>query len=146
MIRTITQMTKRVTTMQSDIDWLQKLPGHVRHEAGLEWRLWRRLPLIAAVGTALPALVGLAVHLLAPDNPSAAQLRTLGMLDYSLIGLLAFVWTSILTAAIGCVVVMVMKGPGYVADGYEIEPSPEGRRSPWQRGDTSRATRPVPRD
>jgi hypothetical protein len=31
-----------------------------------------------------------------------------------------FHWTAVFTVAIGCVVVMLMKGPGYVADGMEL--------------------------
>lgn len=27
-------------------------------------------------------------------------------------------WSAILTVAVGCIVVVVMKGPAYVADGY----------------------------
>ena len=35
------------------MNWLQKLPGHQRAPAGLEWALWRKLPHILAAGTAL---------------------------------------------------------------------------------------------
>jgi hypothetical protein len=35
-------------------------------------------------------------------------------------------WTLVLTVAIGCVIVIVMKGPAYVADGYP----PPGREPP----------------
>jgi hypothetical protein len=37
------------------MNWLQKLPGHQRSPAGLEWALWRKLPHILLGGTALPA-------------------------------------------------------------------------------------------
>ena len=37
---------------------------------------------------------------------------------YSLVGVVVFHWTLVLTVAIGCIVVMVMKGPAYVADPY----------------------------
>lgn len=47
------------------MNWLKKLTSTQRAASGLEYTLWRKLPLIAAVGTALP-LSGLAlVHLLA---------------------------------------------------------------------------------
>ena len=35
-------------------------------------------------------------------------------------GLLFVHWTLVLTLAIGCVIVMLMKGPAYVADGYAL--------------------------
>ena len=53
------------------MNWLKKLPKTRRANSGLEWHLWRKLPLIG----------------------------------------------------IGCVIVMVMKGPGYVADGYRLSHS-----------------------
>jgi hypothetical protein len=37
-------------------------------------------------------------------------------MDYVAAGVVVFHWTAVLTLAIGCVVVMLMKGPGYVAD------------------------------
>jgi hypothetical protein len=32
-------------------------------------------------------------------------------------------WTLVLTLAIGCAIVMLMKGPAYVADPYELNDS-----------------------
>lgn len=32
-------------------------------------------------------------------------------------------WTLVLTLAIGCAIVMLMKGPAYVADAYEMNDS-----------------------
>jgi hypothetical protein len=37
-------------------------------------------------------------------------------MDYVVAGLVVFHWTAVFTVAIGCVVVMLMKGPGYIAD------------------------------
>ena len=43
----------------------------------------------------------------------------------------AFVsWTAVLTVAIGCVVVAIMKGPAYVADPYPVSHSNRPRRHP----------------
>ena len=44
------------------------------------------------------------------------------------IGAVIFHWSAVVTTAIGCVVVMVMKGPGYVADGMEVSHSDKPRR------------------
>ena len=43
--------------------------------------------------------------------------RAQWLLIYRLIGLLLH-WTLLFTLAIGCVIVMLMKGPAYVADPY----------------------------
>lgn len=107
--------------------WLNKLPNSIRSASGLEWALWRKLPLIFLVGTALPLLVLLALHLFSHnDNP--AQARWLQMAQYVAAGVVIFHWTAVLTVAIGCVVVMVMKGPGYVADGLEVSHSDQPRK------------------
>lgn len=102
------------------MNWLKKLPHSPRADSGLEWTLWRKLPLIALVGTLLPLLVLALVHLLADTQASAAQLRWLQVVDYVVGGVVVFHWSMVATVAIGCVIVMVMKGPGYVADGYSV--------------------------
>jgi hypothetical protein len=106
--------------------WLNKLPHSIRSASGLEWALWRKLPLIALVGTALP-LLGLALYHAAADAGNPAEARALQLAEYIVFGVIVFHWTLVITAAIGCVVVMVMKGPGYVADGLEVSHSDQPR-------------------
>jgi hypothetical protein len=107
------------------MSWLHKLPGFTRSAPGREWQLWRRLPAIAVVGTLLPlALVALA-WLLAPAAASPAQDRALMQFAYLVVGVVVLHWTLVFTAGIGCIIVMLMKGPAYVADGY---PMPESDR------------------
>ncbi len=108
------------------MNWLRILPGSVRSASGLEWTLWRKLPLILVVGTVLPLLVLLALHLIYADG-SSAQERWLQMADYIVAGVVIFHWTVVGTVAIGCVVVMLMKGPGYVADPMEVSHSDRPR-------------------
>ena len=97
------------------MSWLNKLPNSIRSASGLEWSLWRKLPLIFLVGTAAPLAVAVALHL-GSDPELAANARWLQTMDYMVAGVVVFHWTAVLTIAIGCVVVMLMKGPGYVAD------------------------------
>jgi hypothetical protein len=100
------------------MNWLNRLPGFKREQPGREWWLWKRLPAILGWGSAVPLLLALCFWWAAPGLPSAAQERDLLLVMYRLIGLLALHWTLVLTLAIGCVIVMVMKGPAYVADAY----------------------------
>lgn len=102
--------------------WLTKLPQSIRSASGLEWALWRKLPLIGLLGTLLP-VAGLWAYHWVVDAGTPAQARALQLADYIVFGVLIFHWTLVLTAAIGCVVVMVMKGPGYVADGLDVSHS-----------------------
>lgn len=109
------------------MNWLKKLPQNRRANSGLEWLLWRKLPLIALLGTLLPLLSLGLVHLLADPQASAADIRWLQMAGYVVGGVIAFHWSMVATVAIGCVIVMVMKGPGYVADGYRVSHSDQPR-------------------
>ncbi len=104
---------------------LKRLPGTRGAASGLEWRVWKRLPVILLVGTAALALLMLMLWWLAPSG-AAAETALSWMRIYQLAGLLLLHWTLVLTVAIGCVVVMVMKGPAYVADPYP----PPGREGP----------------
>jgi len=88
--------------------------------------LWRKLPLIFLVGTVLPLAAGVALHVFA-DQESEARLRWVQTMDYVVIGVLIFHWTAVFTVAIGCVLVMLMKGPGYVADPLEVSHSDKPR-------------------
>jgi len=108
--------------------WLNKLPNSVRSASGLEWKLWRKLPLIFLVGTAIPLAAAVALHLFT-DQDSLAQSRWLQIMDYVVAGVVIFHWTAVATIAIGCIVVMVMKGPGYVADAMEVSHSDRPRSS-----------------
>jgi len=47
--------------------------------------------------------------------------------DIIAIAMAVTVWTAVLTVAIGCFVVIMMKGPAYVADAYELEDSERPR-------------------
>lgn len=89
------------------------------------------MPSVGLAGTVLPGLVSLASRFLMSGDNAAELARRIQLLDYLMIGLVIFIWTLILTVSIGCVIVWLMKGPAYVADGYEVshsdKPKPESR-------------------
>ncbi|NRT57840.1 hypothetical protein [Sphaerotilus uruguayifluvii] len=103
------------------MDMLKRLPGSVRAAPGLEWALWRRLPAMLLWGTLLPALIVLARHLLADGGTTVQIERELMVWTYQMIGVVVLHWSLVLTLALGCFIVRVMKGPAYVADAYEME-------------------------
>ena len=109
------------------MNWFQKIPHSCRATSGVEWRLWKKLPLIALIGTVLPLLCLALLHLLSSDSPDPAEARWIQMMDYVVSGVVVFHWSMVLTVGIGCVIVMVMKGPGYVADGYLLSHSDQPR-------------------
>ena len=98
--------------------WLNRLPGFTRSAPGLEWSIWKRLPAILLWGTALLLALVAAAWSTAPVVPAGAEDRDLLLTIYQIIGVLLLHWALVLTLAIGCVVVIVMKGPAFVADPY----------------------------
>ncbi len=98
-----------------------RLPGFQRSPSGREWTIFKRLPAILVAGTVIPGLVALALWAASPQELSAAQDRALWLQVYQLVGLVVLHWTLVLTVAIGCVIVWLMKGPAYVADAYPPE-------------------------
>jgi hypothetical protein len=65
-------------------------------------------------------------HTLAPAvADSDASNGALLLWEYKMIGVVVLHWTLVLTLALGCFIVRVMKGPSYVADVYPL-PDDEG--------------------
>ena len=98
--------------------WLNRLPGFTQSAPGLEWTTWKRLPAILLWGTAVPLALATVLWLTSSDLFNSAQDRERLLMVYQLIGLVLLHWTLVLTVAIGCVIVIVMKGPAFVADPY----------------------------
>jgi hypothetical protein len=102
------------------------LPGFVRSAPGWEQLIGRRLPAMLVWGTLLPlGLAGLNRALAS----AAADAGALLLWDYTMFGAVVLHWTLVLTLALGCFIVRVMKGPAYVADAYplpseKVEPGP----------------------
>lgn len=86
------------------------------------------MPKVWAVGTLLPGLMSLAAHFFITAGDAAQRARQVQVFDFAMIGLVIFIWTLVLTVTIGCIVVWLMKGPAYVADGLEVSHSdtPQG--------------------
>ena len=64
------------------------------------------------------------------------------MANYFVWALLIFHWTMVITVGIGCVIVMIMKGPGYHADSYPVSHSDRPRATP-ESDDEAAAGRPA---
>jgi hypothetical protein len=113
--------------------YLQKLDGFQRSPAGLEWHIWKKLHVILTAGTALPLLASAGAYVLDGLDTAAQNARAVEQFFYVMLGVVMLHWTLVLTLAIGCVIVMLMKGPAYVADAYEMEELPLGSEKHIQR-------------
>ena len=105
------------------MNWLNKLPGYERTPYGLEWRLLRLMPHVLVLGTLLPLLLAGLARLFFTQGSAAEIERNILLFDFAMIGLGVLVWTAVVTVSLGCVIVWLMKGPAYVADGYDVSHS-----------------------
>ncbi len=83
----------------------------------------RLMPSVWLAGTLLSALGALAARLFMARDSAAELARAIEMFDYMMLGLAITVWTLVLIVSMGCVIVWIMKGPAYVADGFEVSHS-----------------------
>jgi len=95
--------------------YFNKLPGFIKTPSGIEWILLRKLPLIFAACAAVPVTAILLLYF-GNQTLDPEQLKTI----YLCLGILFSIFFFVGAAAIGCIVVMIMKGPAYVADPYEL--------------------------
>lgn len=83
----------------------------------------RLMPSVCLAGTLLPALMSSAARFFFVDGSAAELARRIQLFDFVMIGLVILVWTLVVTITIGCVIVWLMKGPAYVADGFDVSHS-----------------------
>jgi len=97
-----------------------KLPGFSRSAAGLERQILARMPRIFLAGSLLAVTPALAVRLLPWLGLVAESARLETIADICSISLMFLLWTMGPTVAIAAFIVLVMKGPAYVADPYPL--------------------------
>lgn len=98
---------------------------------GLEWQILKRLPKITLVGLLIPVAMAILVRVL-PTDPGIDIAKHVRSVDIFAIATAITFATAVLTVAIGCIVVYIMKGPAYVADAYPLQhsdrPAPRSTR------------------
>ena len=102
----------------------QRLPGFPRTPAGKERVVLRLLPRAFVFGTIVLALPSLLARL-----PAASEALAM-ITDIYVISLIILHWTVLLTVAIAAFIVMLMKGPAYVADAYPMQEKETPEESP----------------
>ena len=103
-----------------------------RTPAGLEMVVLRQLPRIFVLGTLALFVVAMSTRLVPPAGTAIEVAKKVMFVDIFSIAIGITLWTGVFTVAIGCIVVMIMKGPAYVADSYEVShanrPATDGER------------------
>jgi hypothetical protein len=94
----------------------------------------RKLPLALLLGTFLPIAISITNRVFPPASSPAEIEKYVTMVDILSIAFVLTIWSAAMTVAIGCFLVVVMKGPAYVADAYELVDSshPKPRRRDLQ--------------
>lgn len=97
-----------------------KLPGHRPSAAGVERAVLRRLPLALLLATLLPAMPSLLARALPWAGSEVELALRISTIDIYAVSVVILLWTVAFTVAIAAFIVMVMKGPAYVADAYPL--------------------------
>ena len=97
-------------------EWLRKLPGYQVYEPGLERKVLHQLPQFTVMGSLAIALPSVLARLLL--SPKAERI-----IDILVIATEIFFLGMVLTLAIAALIVMLAKGPAYVADAYPLTES-----------------------
>ena len=119
------------------MDLFKKLHGR-RVPPGLELQILRKLPRITLVGLLIPAALAVLVRVW-PAEPGVDIAKHIKSIDIFAIATTITFLTGVLTIAIGCIVVYIMKGPAYVADSYPVEHADEPAAEPDQDADDTQA-------
>lgn len=93
--------------------WLRKLPGYQTYEPGLERKVLKALPQFIVFGSLALALPSLLSRLLLSTKAQR-------IIDILVISVEIFFLSMVLTTAIAAIIVMLSKGPAYVADPYPL--------------------------
>ena len=112
----------------------KKLAGFTSTPPGLERLVLRRLPgglLLSTLLIGLPALLARLFPWTGSEADVAVRIMTI---DIYAIAAVVLHWTIVFTIAIAALVVIVMKGPAYVADPYPLDDAEEpGGAGRWRR-------------
>jgi len=110
------------------MNWLTRIHGR-KTPPGLEVDILRKLPRITLLGTltilALPVIVRLW-----PAQTGIDSAKHIKSVDIFAIATEITLITAVVTVAIGCVIVHIMKGPAYVADSFPVSHADRPKRAP----------------
>ena len=98
---------------------MKKVNGY-RQAPGLEWRILKKMLKLALASALVPLMVSGFARLLPMDISEMPVSKQLVSVDIFSIALAITAFTALFTLAFGCVVVVIMKGPRYTADSYEL--------------------------
>lgn len=103
------------------------------HPAGLEWVILKKIPQVLLAGLFVPLFMSAFARLFPFEGTAADLAKYVLSVDILSISLAFLTFTAAFTVTIGCIIVVLMKGPAYVADAYELEDSDRPKSGPRPR-------------
>lgn len=100
---------------------LNRLPGFQTSPPGKERWILRQAPFWTLMGTLSILMPSLLIRLLPGDHRATGISGSVGFIDILVFATLICYWIAIFTIVIGAYIVVLMKGPAYVADAYPLE-------------------------
>lgn len=110
----------------------KRLPGHASEPAGLERTVLRRLPKLTLWSTLSVLSLPVGARMQWGAETGEEAYRAVMLADMWAVSLIGLIWSAVVFVALFCFIVLVMKGPAFIADAYELpdddEPDPPRRR------------------
>lgn len=103
-----------------------KLPGFQRTPPGMEREILRRIPAALTIGLAILVLPSLYMRLAGHSSWDISQ--SVSMVDIYAMGAILFYCNVIAFIFFAALIVMLMKGPAYVADAYYFDDAESPRQ------------------
>lgn len=107
--------------------YFQRLSSQ-RYPPGLEREILRLIPRILLAGGLALCAVPVWVRCFPPLGTAFEVAKSTKLVDFVAIATGLTFLIAIFTVTIGCVLVVIMKGPAYVADGYPMPDAPKPAR------------------
>lgn len=114
---------------------LRKLPNSQRSPSGLEWVILKKLPMALLACTLIPLIWYWSAALFPAAAPGETVEKYMAGVTIAAIATVITAWTAVFTVAIGCFIVVLMKGPAYVADQYPLIDAEEPAETEQKRLD-----------
>lgn len=102
------------------VNLFNKLPGYSKTPAGRERTIMRLLPRTCLAGSILIALPALVIRLLPLFGLDPVEAKLASTVDIMSIAVMIVFWIGLVIVGTGAFLVMLMKGPAYIADPYAL--------------------------
>lgn len=103
--------------------YFNKLPGYKTATPGNERWILRQVPFWMLMGSLAILMPSILVRLFPSKPPAVGISGSPGFIDILVVATLICYWIVLFTIIIGAYIIVLMKGPAYVADAYALEDS-----------------------